>query len=64
MAARTRFFRNVEEGLKLKAQTLQDENTRLRTELRAAQGAHNGHIQLGAAERHLPTLRRGHHASH
>ncbi|OWZ10203.1 hypothetical protein PHMEG_00016981 [Phytophthora megakarya] len=39
MAARTRFFRNVEEGLKRKAQTLQDENTRLRTELRAAQDA-------------------------
>ncbi|OWY94848.1 hypothetical protein PHMEG_00035305 [Phytophthora megakarya] len=39
MAALTRFFRNVEEGLKRKAQTLQDENTRLRTELRAAQDA-------------------------
>ncbi|OWZ13112.1 hypothetical protein PHMEG_00013619 [Phytophthora megakarya] len=39
MAAQTRFFRNMEEGLKRKAQTLQDENTRLRTELRAAQDA-------------------------
>ncbi|OWZ14729.1 hypothetical protein PHMEG_00011745 [Phytophthora megakarya] len=39
MAARTRFFRNVEEGLKRKAQTLQDEYARLRTELREAQDA-------------------------
>ncbi|OWY91821.1 hypothetical protein PHMEG_00039440 [Phytophthora megakarya] len=39
MAAQTRLFRNVEEGLKRKTQTLQDENTRLRTELRAAQDA-------------------------
>ncbi|OWZ05215.1 hypothetical protein PHMEG_00022736 [Phytophthora megakarya] len=37
MATRTRFFHNVDKGLKRKAQALQDENTRLRTELWAAQ---------------------------
>ncbi|OWZ19785.1 hypothetical protein PHMEG_0005906 [Phytophthora megakarya] len=39
MAARIRFFRNVEEGLKRRTQILQDENTRLRTELWSAQDA-------------------------
>ncbi|OWZ22741.1 hypothetical protein PHMEG_0002507 [Phytophthora megakarya] len=38
-AARTRFFRNVEEGLKRRAQTQYDENTRLRAELGTARDA-------------------------
>ncbi|OWZ10237.1 hypothetical protein PHMEG_00016945 [Phytophthora megakarya] len=40
MAARTRFFRNVEEGLKHKAQTLQDVNTRLQTSSQAMDFVH------------------------
>ncbi|OWZ11524.1 hypothetical protein PHMEG_00015442 [Phytophthora megakarya] len=39
MTARTRFFHKVEEGLKRKTQTLQDENARLRAELRTAHDA-------------------------